>query len=108
MALGQAKCGVAHMKRGKIVVEGDDILQNEKLVSEITSNKLYQYLGVAQLFSLATEKIQKLLAKRYFDKLRQIWASSLNAKRKVHATNTWGVAVLRYYDGSWLIRHNIG
>lgn len=26
-----------------------------------------------------------------------IWASSLNAKRKVHATNTWGVAVLRYY-----------
>ena len=97
MALGLAKHGVAHMKRAKIMAKGDDILQNEDLVPEITSNKLYQYLGVAQLFSPATEKIQKLLAKRYYDRLRQIWASSLNAKREVHATNMWRVAVLGYY-----------
>ena len=41
MALGLAKHGVAHMKRAKIMAKGDDILQNEDLVPEITSNKLY-------------------------------------------------------------------
>jgi len=41
MALGLAKCGVAHMKRGKVGVKGDEILQSEGLIPEITSDKLY-------------------------------------------------------------------
>ena len=30
-------------------------------------------------------------------RLQKIWASALSAKHKVHATNTWAVAVFRYF-----------
>ena len=50
MELGLRKCAVAHMIRGKKVMDGEIKMESGKEISEIEEGEVYRYLGVAQRF----------------------------------------------------------
>ena len=97
MELGLRKCAVAHVKGGKLVGGEDFLLDEESKVEQVARGGTYRYLGIEQLFKPDHKAVRERLTKTYAKRLRQIWSSDLNSKHKVHATNTWAVAVFRYF-----------
>jgi len=97
MALGLQKCGIAHMKRGKVVQHGNTALRGEEEIREITSENAYKYLGVDQLFSPCSKKVQSKIKQKFYQRVDKIWSSNLNGIRKAQATKVWGASLLRYY-----------
>jgi len=97
MKLGLRKCAVAHIERGKLVEGKDYMLDEERLVERVPMGGTYKYLGIAQVFQPDHKAIRAKLTGVYKKRLHKIWASALSAKHKVHATNTWAVAVFRYF-----------
>ena len=64
----------------------------------VTVNELtYQYLGIEQVFKSNQTTVRECLIKTYAKRLNRIWSSALSSKHKAHATNTWAVAVFRYF-----------
>ena len=100
MTLGLRKCAVAHLIG--VCREGEDItLKGLRTIKSLTDTDAYKYLGVAQLFEPKYRVVKEKLVDEYLVRLRKIWSSDLNAKHKVHATNTWAVALFRYFFTSF-------
>ena len=97
MALGLNKCGVAHMTVGRVCQAGESELKGTGAIGEITYSTLYKYLGVEQVFQPNHKTVRNRLKVKFLKRLRTIWSSSLSAKNKVMAMNTWAIAVFRYY-----------
>ena len=97
MSLGLRKCGVAHMVNGKLKECGGEMIEGTGEVEEVTETTMYRYLGIEQVFRPGQQAIRKKLRQKFTQRLRSIWTSSLSAKNKVEATNTWGISIFRYY-----------
>ena len=97
MKLGLRKCAVAHIERGKLVKGEDYELDQERKIERVPSEGTYKYLGIAQVFQPDHKSIRDRLTRLYAKRLHQIWSSALSSKHKVHATNTWAVALFRYF-----------
>ena len=93
MELDLRKCAVAH----KLVKGKDYLLDEERRIEHVPAGGTYKYLGIAQVFQPNHKTIRDRLTKIYTRRLNQIWSSSLSSKHKVHTTNTWAVAVFRYF-----------
>jgi len=97
MALGLQKCGVAHMRKGRLESHGEEEIKGTGVIPEVTENTMYRYLGVDQVFRANHKTTRAKITKKYLARMRTIWSSPLSAKRKVQATNAWAVSTFRYY-----------
>ena len=93
MEFGLRKCAVAHIKCGKYVNGKNYVLEEEQKIEWVAQGGAYWYLGIEQMFMSDYKTIRERLTKVYVDRLRWIWSSALSTKHKVHATNTWVVAI---------------
>ena len=60
----------------------------------------YTYLGINQVFQPNLSSVKDRLTIDYKTRLKKIWSSELNAVNKARATNTWAVALFRYFFAS--------
>ena len=97
MELGLRKCAIAHVKRGKYVSGENYLLPEGRTIEQVSQGGAYKYFGIKQLFNADHTSVRECLTKMYAKRLHKIRASALSSKHKVHATNTWAVAVFRYF-----------
>ena len=97
MELGLRKCAVAHIKRGKYASGADYLLPEDRKIERVSWEGTYRYLGIEQLFQSDHAAVSDRPKAVYAKRLYQVWSSTLSSKHKVHATNTWAVAVFRYF-----------
>ena len=99
MELGLKKCGMAHVRRGKLVDGGPAALDDGREIPAVNKGNPYKYLGIEQAFEPDQMAVKARLFKEYLSRLKRIWFSDLNAKHKVQASNVWAVSVYHYYFG---------
>ena len=92
------KCGMATLKKGKLVKCDGIYLPNHEIMKEVYE-KGYTYLGILELDQIKEHKMKNKVTADYKRRLRLIWKSKLNGKNKIQASNTWAVALLRYGAG---------
>ena len=97
MELGLRKCAVAHVQHGRYVSGENYLFPEERTIKRVPQGGAYKYLGIEQLFTADHTSVRVRLQQVYTKRLYKIWSSSLSAKHKVHATNTWAVAVFQYF-----------
>ena len=64
MELGVAKCGVAHLKRGRLVKRGGVATKNAT-IKEVGSRESYRYLGMEQLMGPKLRDVRRRVRKEY-------------------------------------------
>ncbi len=57
MKMGLRKCAVAHMKAGKVAIEGGIQLSTGEVIEEITGQGTYKYLGITQILLPEPEEL---------------------------------------------------
>ena len=98
MEFGLKKCGVVILKKGKLVKFDGIHLPNQEIMKEVDENG-YTYLGILELDEIKEHEMKIKVTAEYKRRLRLILKSKLNGKNKIHAINTWAVALLRYGAG---------
>ena len=98
MELGQKKCGVVILKKGKLFKFDGIHLPNQEIMKELDENG-YTYLGILELDEIKEHEMKIKVTAEYKRRLRLILKSKLNGKNKIQAINTWVVALLRYGAG---------
>ena len=95
MELGEAKCGVVHVRRGQVRARSG-IASRFTNVKEVMDS--YKYLGVEQLLGVRRGQTVKRVSDEYLKRVKMVWRSSLNSSKTVRLHNSYGVSVLRYYS----------
>ena len=98
MEFGVKKCEVVILKIGKLVLFDGIHLPNQEIMKEVDKNG-HTYLGILELGEIKEHGMKIKVIAEYKRKLRLILKSKLNGKNKIHAINTWAVALLRYGAG---------
>ena len=98
MEFGLKKCGVVILNKGKLAKFDGIHLPNQEIIKEVDENG-YTYLGILELDEIKKHKMKIKVTAEYKRRLRLILKSKLNGKNKIHAINTWAVALLRYRAG---------
>ena len=98
MELGQKKCGVVILKKGKLLKFDGIHLPNQEIMKELDENG-YTYLGILELDEIKEDKMKIKVTAEYKWRLRLILKSKLNGNNKIQAINTCVVALLRYGAG---------
>ena len=98
MELGQKKCGVVILKKGKLFKFDGIHLPNQEIMKELDENG-YTYLGILELDEIKEDKMKIKVTAEYKWRLRLILKSKLNGNNKIQAINTCVVALLRYGAG---------
>ena len=94
MELGEAKCGVVRIRRGRHAPSGD-LGTRTTTVREVLSS--YKYLGVDQLAGTRSKQTIARVTSEYLKRVRQTWRSNLNSRKTVGLHNSYCVGVLRYF-----------
>ena len=97
MKLRLRKCAVAHVKHGKYVNGETTFCQRRGQLNEYPREVPTSTSALSNCSLLTTRPFRERLQREYAKRLFKIWSSSLSAKHKVHATNSWAVAVFRYF-----------
>ena len=98
MQFGIKKCGLVHLKRGKLSKTAGIELVNGEKIKEV-NDEGYKYLGILELDRLKEEEMKTTFQKEYFRRVRLIMQSKLNGRNKIKAINTWAVSLVRYGAG---------
>ena len=98
MELGQKKCGVVILKKGKLFKFDGIHLPNQEIMKELDENG-YTYLGILELDEIKEHEMKIKVTAEYKWRLRLILKSKLNGNNKIQAINTCVVALLRYGAG---------
>ena len=96
MELGIRKCGVLVLKRRK-ADKAKSIglnLPNGKLTKAIGEDG-YKYLGILEYDKVKEKEMKTEFVGEYKRRIRLILISKLNGKKKIKATNSWAVAIMR-------------
>ena len=98
MQFGIKKCGVVHLKRGKLSKTAGIELVNGEKIKEV-NDEGYKYLGILELDRLKEDEMKTTFQKEYFRRVRLIMQSKLIGRNKIKAINTWAVSLVRYGAG---------
>eukprot|EP00112_Aurelia_sp_Birch-Aquarium-sp1_P003300 Seg1367.7 transcript_id=Seg1367.7/GoldUCD/mRNA.D3Y31 product="Retrovirus-related Pol polyprotein from type-1 retrotransposable element R2" pseudo=true protein_id=Seg1367.7/GoldUCD/D3Y31 len=95
MVFGIAKCPVLNLKRGKLVTcDGIELQAGDKI--ESVDERGYRYLGVLKVDQVLHGEMKERIRALYYDRLKKLLKSKLNAGNLIKAINTWAVASVRY------------
>ena len=98
MEFGVKKCGVAIMKRGKLVESEDINLGNGESIKAIDL-EVYKYLGILEADKIKENEMKDMFSKEYLRCTKLIMRSKLNGRSKIMAVNIWAVSLIRYGAG---------
>ena len=88
MEFGIVKCAHINLKKGKVVSKGGMELAAGEIIDEITSDKVYKYLGVIEAEDILHTKMKDVVRKEYYRRIRKITESKLNGGNVISAMNT--------------------
>ena len=94
MEFGVKKCGVAIMKRGKLVESKDINLGNGESTKAIDLEG-YKYLGILEAHKIKGNEIKEMFSKEYLRRTKQNMRSKLNCRNNLMAVNVWAVSFMR-------------
>ena len=97
MELGLRKCAVTHIKQGKYASSENYLLPENQKMERVSQGGTYRYLGIELLFQNDHTAVRDRLKVVDVKCLYQVWSITLSYKHKVHAMNTWAVAVFCYF-----------
>ena len=97
MRLGIRKCGVAHLRNGRLVRMSVGVGVGAGTMEEIEPGAPYKYLGVEQIFTTHSREARARVRAEYLRRVIIVWSSPLGVQEKAAAHNSWAVAVVRYY-----------
>ena len=92
------KCGIAIMKRGKLVESEDINLGNRESIKAIDL-EAYKYLGILEADKIKENEMKEMFSKEYLRRTKLIMRSKLNGRNKIMAVNIWAVSLMRYGAG---------
>ena len=95
---GVKKCGVAIMKRGKLVESEGINLGNGESIKTIDLEG-YKYLGILEADKIKENEMKEMFSKEYLRRTKLIMKSKLNGRNKIMAENIWAVSLMRYGVG---------
>ena len=99
MEFGIDKCAVVGLNRGKLEqVEGVK-LPSGKVIRGLNNEEGYKYLGILEADEMKHEETRNKVKKEYYNRVRKVLRSKLNAGNTVSALNTWAVSLVRYSAG---------
>ena len=98
MEFGVKKCGIAIMKRGKLVESEDINLGNGESIKAIDLEG-YKYLGILEADKIKENEMKEMFSKEYLRRTKLIMRSKLNGRNKIMAVNIWSVSLMRYGAG---------
>ena len=96
MGLGASKCGVAHIKGGRVVQRGG-VAAGDAMITELTEGDHYKYLGVEQLRGPVPKVVKGRVKSEYYRRVRKVWKLPLSSKHRVKAHNSVCGGFFRYY-----------
>ena len=97
MRLGIRKCGVAHLRNGRLVRMSVGVGVGAGMMEEIEPGAPYKYLGMEQIFTTHSREAKARVRAEYLRRVTIIWSLPLGVQEKAAAHNSWAVAVVRYY-----------
>ena len=98
MEFGVKKCGVAIMKRKKLVENEETDLGNGESIKDIDLEG-YRYLGTIEADRIREKEMKEIFLKEYLRHTRLIMRSKLGGRNKIMTLNTWVVSLMRYGEG---------
>ena len=104
MIFGLDKCAVVNIKKGVVMRGGGmDVDQNTHIKS-LEVEETYKYLGMEEAEGIMQVKMKNRVKKEYFDRVKNILRTQLNAKNKITAINGFAIPVISYSYGivEWL------
>ena len=104
MEFGIDKCAIMEMKSGKMVNTPGCKLPNESTIKGLNLDDNYKYLGILEADDIKHEEMKNNIKKEYFNRIRRILKSKLNAGNIVTAMNTWAISLIRY--GAGIVKWN--
>lgn len=104
MEFGIEKCKIQTVERGKWSQSDPFTTVDQQVISGMSSEETYKYLGYQQHTQLNTNQIKTILEKSFHQRLKLILRSQLNSKNMVKAINTYAIPILIYSFG--VIRWN--
>lgn len=93
------KTKTVHLCKGKLTTMAGYITQDENIISDITQDQAYKYLGFVQLRGLLHTTIKERMKKLFKKRVNDISKTLLNAKNKVTAINQYAIPYLTYSFG---------
>ena len=98
MEFGVKNCGIAIMKRGKLVESEDINLGNGESIKAIDLEG-YKYLGILEADKIKENEMKEMFSKEYQRRTKLVMRSKLNGRNKIMAVNIWAVSLMRYGAG---------
>ena len=95
---GVKKCGVAIMKRGKLVESKGIDLGNGESIKAIDLEG-YRYLGILEANKIKENEMKEMFSEEYLRCTKLTMRSKLNGRNKIMAVNIWVVSLMRYGAG---------
>ena len=92
------------LKKGKVVLgNGIDIDCNTH-IRNLDAEETYKYLGTEEVGGIKQEVMKEKIKKVYYQRVKQILKTQLNAKNKIIAINNLAIPVVSYSYGilEWL------
>jgi len=99
MEFGLAKCASIAMKRGKMQNSEGIVLPDNQVISGLTTDQTYKYLGILEADGIKQEAMKSKVKQEYFKRVRKVLRSDLNAGNTISAINVWAVSSFRYSAG---------
>ena len=101
MEFGIEKCAVYNIKRGRGMVDGEDVeLVDGTAIRHLQIGESYTYLGVPQNAVHEAAELKRTMMENYTIILKRIWNSELNGKNKCAATNSLAVPTISHTFGA--------
>ncbi|KAL1448163.1 hypothetical protein WDU94_000554 [Cyamophila willieti] len=99
MEFGIEKCKIQTVERGKWSQSDAYTTIDQEVITGMSSEETYKYLGYQQHTQLNTKKIKEILEHSFHQRLKLILKSQVNSKNMVKAINTYAVPILIYSFG---------
>ncbi len=98
MAFGLNKCATASMIGGKVNKRAKPVaLEGAQMVKALGVENEYRYLGIRQIFDPKLEAVKGAVKSVVKARAKRVIRSELSGRNKSLATNSWVLAVIRYY-----------
>ena len=94
MQFGADKCAYLNIERGQRVQLNRKIEMNGLELTELEDGDSYKYLGLDEDIRYDGKLNKEKVTTEYYRRVRKIWNSELYSKNKVHAYNSFAIAVL--------------
>ena len=93
------QCATVVIRKGKVVRSTGINIDCNTHMKGIDAEETCRYLGMEETMGINQQLIKKRIKKEYYQRVRQILKTQLNAKNKIWAINSLAMPVITYIFG---------